>query len=513
MKMRKGAPIIFIWERLAELAEMNQDTVSLYDLKKHFESDPKIQDKLIHTLANFKKMKLIDRKQSTSGVYQLDIDAIIEFNKLYKQDKVKLWYCAKGQQKKIKTPENGNYSCRFSGSCHELAKKYPDIPLKLSMSAQFYARAAVTCQTDSFSNREITGFCNNRGIDITDKAFSNLLVRQSRLFTRPEQFRYFPNKIFFRKYAKEKQFYKILFPDLSDIIDKNYTEINEKKSFVKKDRHTIINAIAAAYTKALSVFDYIRIVDNKGFKIGEQSIRNILKASHETICIAHQEVKQIFYAPNDNFFFFNRNNVESFCKLFPERSEIIKERFNTWQVNQKEEIPNKQSSKELSESEENIASETPVENDSTIENEQIEASQDDQSGSDQQELIDMANVGQSIVAYINKLKKEAKLSTKSNEYLQLKEKHENLSNALINTKNENQSLSGQLEKLKGIVESQNEKIKDLSHKLSVAENKAIPEKKPINGAFKMAEVTRITRLIKKDDHQQSHHQISRAKGR
>ena len=518
MTEKQKTPIELVFEKLVELAENNETNVTLDDMRHYFKEQPSVENKIIACLSNFKRLKILNSVPHAPGLYVIIKDAILPFNDLFKQGKVKLWYNSKGQHKtktkspympqEKKCPTKSQYHNRFKGSCAKIGKKFPDIPKKFSNSAQFYARAAVACQTDLFSNREITDFCNSNGISIEQKDFSNLMTRQSRLFKRPETFKYIPNKIFWKKFLKEKEYFKIVFPDFSEIIEENFNHQDLENRISKKDSRTVIKAVSIAYKKSLSIADYLGIFEFRRFNISEAKIRDFIRENNEIFKIAHHEGKQTFYDIKvDNFFSFNEENIDHFCNLLPDRANIIKERYHLWKVNQRSDTEDNQSSEKSTQEAtdeslqapsdvESVANEVQLKNEEEITENDAQASPSE----DDQEAIDMANVGASIIAYVNQLKKESKLSTQSSEYLQLKGKYENISAVAINARNETQSLQGQIEKLKGIIETQNEKIRELAHKLSVAENKAsvVPKVKPIDGTFKMSEVTRITRLIKAD---------------
>lgn len=533
MSEKQKAPIALVFEKLVELAENEKLNVTLDQLRIHFHKEIISENKIIQFMSNFKKLKIVDGVPHVPGSYIIVKDAILSFNDLYEQNKVKLWYNSKGQHKikrKIsyqhqkKKPDSNQIYNRFMGSCAEIGKKFPDIPKKLSNSAQFYARAAVACQTNIFTNSEIIDFCVSNGVPIDKKDFSNLMTRHSRLFKRTENFKYIPNKIFWKKFLKEKEYFKIVFPDFSEIIEENFNHQDLENRIVKKDFRTIIKAVSIAYNKSLSIADYLSIFEFRRFNISEAKIRDFIRENNEIFKIAYHEGKQTFYDIKvDNFFSFNEENIDHFCNLLPDRANIIKEKYHLWQVNQISYTEDRQSSEKSTQEATDESLQAPSDVESVADevqakNEEEITENDAQTGpsEDDQEAIDIANVGASIIAYVNQLKKESKLSTQSSEYLQLKGKYENISAVAISARNENQSLQGQIAKLKGIIETQNEKIRDLAHKLSVAENKAsvIPKVKPIDGTFKMSEVTRITRLIKDDQptDQSPGHQIINIKG-
>ena len=366
------SPIETVFEWLVLSAKYGQETVRLDDMIDHFKSIE--VSKISQIMSNFKKINLIKGNnwgnKNNPSIYTLNIDAILKFGKEYKQGKVKLWYCSTGQEKKIiKDKKTGNMMIpyvRFKGSCSHLAKRFPDIPKKLASVAQFYARAAIACQTESFTNKQMEKFANDHDIDISSKDFGNVNSQHPLLFDRLSVSIRKANNLFFDKYEKEKEYYKMVFPEYAETIDLNFEER----------------------------------------KTANQPEEKVEVAGPATATVA---------------------------------------------------------------------------DDPTEEN---------------QELIDIANVGQAIVSYINKLKKEAAATTESKEYRDLKAIYDDQSQALVNARNEIQGQSSLIEKFKSIVEAQNEKIRDLSHKLSVSENRAIPEAKPIDGKFKLSEVGRITKLIK-----------------
>lgn len=380
-KMVKS-PIETVFEWLVLSAKHGQETVRLDDMIDHFKSiEP---SKITQIMSNFKKIKLIKGNnwgnKNNPSIYTLNIESILKFGKEYKQGKVKLWYCSSGQEKNIiKDKKTGKIMIpyyRFKGSCSHLAKRFPDIPNKLANVAQFYARAAIACQTESFTNKQMEKFANDHGIDISSKDFGNVNSQNPLLFDRLSVSIRKANNLFFDKYEKEKEYYKMVFPYYSETIDLNFEER----------------------------------------KTANQPAEKVEVAGPATATVADDPTEEA--GPADD----------------------------------------------------------PIE--------------------DNQELIDIANVGQAIVSYINKLKKEAAATTESKEYRDLKAIYDDQSQALVNARNEIQGQSSLIEKFKSIVESQNEKIRDLSHKLSVSENRAIPEAKPIDGKFKLSEVGRITKLIK-----------------
>ena len=383
------SPIETVFEWLVLSAKHGQETVKLDDMIDHFKSIEPV--KIIQIMSNFKRIKLIKGNNwgnmHTAIVYTLEIEAILKFGKEYKNGKVKLWYDHKGQEKKIiKDKKTGKRMIpyeRFKGSCSHLAKRFPDIPEKLANVAQFYARAAIACQTESFTNRRMEKFANDHDIDISSKDFGNFNSRHRLFFDRLSGSTRKANNLFFDKYKKEKEYYKMVFPEYAETI---YLNFAERKTANQKPAEKIEEAGPATDSPAAVA----TVADDPTEEAGPA---------------------------ND-----------------------------------------------------------PIE--------------------DNQELIDIANVGQAIVSYVNKLKKEAAATTESKEYRDLKAIYDDQSQALVNARNEIQGQSSLIEKFKSIVESQNEKIRDLSHKLSVAENRAIPEAKPIDGKFKLSEVGRITKLIK-----------------
>lgn len=242
-------------------------------------------------------------------------------------------------------------------------------------------------------------------------------------------------------------------------------------------------AILTAYNKPLSAYDIVTIAEKRGYKLNVATIGIFFRKHTELV---KYEGKGTFgrmcYTIKPEFLYKHKHKMDKFIEILPYKKDAIIERFKL--IEPKPEV-------ETIEPELNEFIE-PAENE-TGDIHSAESAHDFEE-KDIENYIDAANVGRAILSYIEKLKGAKPQSVKDHDALQAK--YSDAQQTIINQKNEINGLNYQIDKLKRMVEDNNDKLIKLTHELSRFKNEKMTENKPENGKFKMSEVARIATLIK-----------------
>lgn len=250
----------------------------------------------------------------------------------------------------------------------------------------------------------------------------------------------------------------------------------------------IYGAILTAYKKPLSAFDIIQIAGKRGYKVQLATIGHFFRKNQDMVKYEGKGTYgRMTYTVKRAFLSVNRHKIENYIALLPDKKEDIIKRFELLDPVKVEVKPIEP---ELTGPDQSILE--PSEN----ENGDIHSAESEQDfeAQDVEKYIDAANVGRAILSYIERLKSAKPQSVKDQDALQAK--YSDAQQTIINQKNEINGLNYQIDKLKRMVEDNNDKLIKLTHELSRFKNENMPENKPDSGKFKMSEVARMATLIK-----------------
>lgn len=245
--------------------------------------------------------------------------------------------------------------------------------------------------------------------------------------------------------------------------------------------HLVIKAVFAAYQKPLTAPDVEKIALKYGHKVSRAAIIYYVGNKNKQIIKDGKRGRAPLYSPAEKFFEDNAPNIDLFLTILPDKKSNILSRFNMFGGNapaiEKQEVP----------------ADPPAVAD---ENRQLAESHDD----DDLNMVDAANVGASILAYVAALQKKikSKAAIDPGEVDQIRYKYEDSKQTVIGLRSEVQSLNLTIKNLKGIIEKNNQRLIDLNHELSVLKNATQPENKPVRSKFKVSEVARITTIVKRN---------------
>lgn len=455
----------------------------------------KIQIK--NSLYNFVKLSLIESKGDE--VYYLNVDRITAFFEQYKNGLVPIW-----RKKKSSINEN-KIEIEY--------KNITELPEQYKNNQAFHVRAMLAAFPGPFSTKRLLELAKEIGFNyIPRKTFENIRQHLKGSFDLKgldDNVQLFAlNCNFYKKFKKEKGLYLLVFPDREDFInssfamaldeqktigssdDQNASKEPEEEQVVKtesKDRpindsspRYIIAAIFAAYERSLSIRDIIRIASNFGYQVKYGTVNSYCsKHKAKYLIITGKRSSQHLYSPCELFFENYSDKIDHLVEILPEKKDKIKARFNVFF--QSEPIVEK------------IEEDNAKIDQAAIVDTEEEAYSNENEG----EYVEAARVGASIIKYIRtlqmKLKKRDEDPTELNE---LKDKLEQSQLYNISLKNENQNLEYQIEKLKGMLETSNEKLIALNHQLSVLKNRRQNEKEPLPTKFSLSELARVTRFVK-----------------
>lgn len=360
-------------------------------------------------------------------------------------------------------------------------------------AATIRVRAIYSIQNELKTLRELELIAREHSFDVTTKDFRNVYERNHNCFLVQKNGRILNLKVnakWFEKFRHEIEDYISLLPTHEDTIKKafgilsteqkqeNISEENASdtiQEFHKFRPKIVYSAIFAAYEKPLAVIDVYNIAINRGFNIKHPTIGFFFSKYKDQVIECGYRANAKLFNPSELFFKKNLRYLDKFIEALPDKREQLVKNFSKHVIlpaiygNVKEEKP-------VSELENN----TPV-------NENIEVIEND-------EMIDAANVGIAILAYIKELKKNRLKDPQ--EVLELQHKYDDALKTIMQKNDQILSLQGQVKKLAGIIESNNKKIIDLNHRVGVLSNRADGEKNVEPTKFKMSEVAKITKLVK-----------------
>lgn len=471
----------YIAEVLYALDELSKEKseASIKEIRSRLKRN--ITDRQLNqSLHNFRRRQLNLIERIEFNYYKLNRVVIEDVLKRYEAGTFKLWYDSKGQDKINKGGRSAIISRKSkTGFVSNLNQARAIVMYHASISK------------DPMTSKQYRELGESLGISIPRKTFSNIWIQSKDQFHIGKidgQIFYYPNEFFMEKHVPNKDYFESI---IGKSIDMEAFETNEKQIELK-GKYTcgdIAGAILAAYEKPLTTENIINIAASKGFDMNYKSLyaaltignlgyfRKGMKIGKENTFLATQK-------------FFENVDRNILIKILPDKADKINTRYNRIIGPLPEEnSPSSEISAEPADLQtaENTEQKTAPAEISAEENAQEQASN---------ELIEAANVGASIIAYINKLKKRNQ-QTDPTEFEALKEKSEDQSRTILNQRNQIHSFQGQIEKLKGIVENQNENIKNLTHLLGNARMELEELKaKKMPATFNLGEVARITRVVK-----------------
>lgn len=360
------------------------------------------------------------------------------------------------------------------------------------------ARAVASLMTEPFTWYDFIEIVEKNDLKINSKSFGNLINRYPNCFRkegkagRGRQYHTLPD--FFKRFQNEKDLYKNILINDADQIEKNFEIATQSKVVAKpkkikpriefklKPRHVYI-AIFAAYKKSLSPLDVQKIAETYGYVIQHGTIRYFCRHNKDLMIHSRKIGTRFYYEPSVRFFEKFKNKESLLCRILPDKKDDIIERFNSF-LN-----PPKKTDKP-----DNVDTGFDMTRVNAAAGIEERASNDVEKQEVDDEMIEASAIGAAIVQYINKLKRKTEINP--DEYELLKRKYEDSQQALINSRNEIQSMTHQLDKLKDIIEVNNKKILDLTAYIGTLENRKQGELHVLPTKFKMSEVAKIKSFIK-----------------
>lgn len=365
-------------------------------------------------------------------------------------------------------------------------KGVKQMAVKVEVTATMRVRAILALQTGVYNWAGVKKSSEQLGFKINNKAFSNNFTRFPECFKKKGKgiSRTICNtKTFYKKFEHELPAYIQFLPDKEEQLksafgmssDKPIEEETSRTNNIKIRPKIVYCAILAAYEKPLSVTDIHNISIKRGFDVKKPTIGFFMSTKKDQIIKDGYRGNAALFKPLEAFFKSNIRYLDDFIEALPDKKVQIIKNFRQHVI--------------LPERYKDIKPEEPQAH-PAAENQQLLSPETENQETD---MIDAANVGAAIIAYINKLRK----ARNTKDYDDLKHRNDNYRQTIINQTNEINNLNYQLDKLRKNVDDSNQRIIELNHQVSVLKNKLIEEQKALPGTFKMSDVARITKVIKR----------------
>lgn len=459
--------IVKVLQGLKDLAQTH-DNISRNQLMENVDCDLK-ERQLESALHNFSRSQYNLIKRIDSQYMALNKPRIEEIYDLYCKGKIKLWYAANGIERRI--------SKHLQERHHEPISKRDIAKYAIYNHAKKFDNDSVT--REPLSVRKYHEIALQLNFDLTIKDIGNAIHQNKKWYEITKynsDIRYFPKKNFFEDNKK-------LFEKIEAFLDPQRQSAKTKNILIKFSYDHVFYGIIAAYKKPLTIKNIIAIAKKHGYKLKEKSTRNIPYRDSSKYLIKHFKVgRSNSYQLNADFF--SEMKPFDYMEALPDLAERIKKRFDQYSVSKK--------LAEQQQQQQETAQEQPKEQPIATEKSSPENTQAQESD----ELIEAANVGAAIIAYIQKLKKKNK-EVDQTEFDALQLKYDDIALTVVNQRNRISSLDGQAEKMRKIIDNQNNQIKNLTHFLNQA-NLEIEELKnrKMPSSFKLKEVAKIRHMIK-----------------
>jgi hypothetical protein len=451
------------------LANHSKKQISYEEIEKAL-SDGGLQVKTAQiqsAMTNFKQLNLI----SSAGrkVYNLDEKALTDFAQKFIKGKIHIW-----------APKPG-----YDGAKKGRRKNGP------AESHSMIARAIFAAHKKVLSLADVCTIAAEKlGIkDFSQKAASNFIYRNTRLFNsfsgEGRAKLYGPSHVFFSTFVHEKQNYIDLFPDQKAIIDERFDGQPDPAGSPMPKRVHVVQAILTGYKKPLTLKNIAALATRAGYEVTVNYLYWFKRQHQNTLQVTDKGIKNKFYSPNNSFYKVHADKIDLFCEILPERKSEILARFNTHEPG-------------LVKAHEKAHAEDFDKDQPTAE---VEAIEDE---------ISAADVGASIIAYVAKLKEALKAKSHDNAAKRDEMAHvKSLNDQVLGLKNERNSLLTENQKIKAIATSKENRIRELTAKVSkqaahIAKlEEGIDRAKAGRSSFSMGEVAKITTLVKKADKSES----------
>jgi hypothetical protein len=314
---------------------------------------------------------------------------------------------------------------------------------------------------------------------------------------------YGPNGVFFKRYVNEVEHYKKLFPEKAVLISDRFARAKKNGcdqggpdiiqggpdiiDDVELTRATVVRAILAAYEKPLTYKNISRLAARFGYEVKVSYLYAFRNTYAKFLDRVDKGMKALFIKANDQFFKEYAHEIEYYVDLLKNRKEQIYSRFNAH-------VPELAKAHEKAHHEDFDDDQAPAEDKAAEVVEDIE------------QEVSAADVGASIIAYVDKLKTALKKRQAVDVVMRDEKEHiKALNDKIISLKNERTNLTTQNEKQAAIIKSKDKSLSNLESELALKANQIskleIKLERAVAGrsTFKMSEVANISSLLKSSE--------------
>jgi hypothetical protein len=491
------------------------------------------RQQIMSAFSNFKRMKIID--QLGKGHYYIDAEKARAFAKEYIEanGRLSIWNTPKGKARVASNNTRLIDTARAIFAAYEkplsfrdvvnIAKRY-DLKLSYGSASMLkYRDGGKELKTDPLKNGQAMRFTVTPDFYSKNASkinyFVSLLPHRKNIILAHFN-RHVPELV--KKYFADSQESARIIPEPKEIKDKAPPATMPIK-FMAVD---ITRAIVAAYDGPLSVKAIRELAAQHDYRLKKSIVgwyRNNKAIELENV--SGTDCKVYLYEPSGFFWQTNLPRLALFIDILPSRKNYLIERFKknlppgvvdgfTAKENINIEDPaidedrppiGKPLLVNIREKESTGAQESaspPEDQQAAIGIQSAETSED---VSEDINAVDAANVGASILAYLNKLKselrtvKQASVSDSDQGTIaELNKKVESLASSLVGMKAERNNAQFQVTKMEKIIEEKDRRLTGKDKRIEELERKLENAHNHIPKTFKLSEVARMTNLIKED---------------
>lgn len=436
------------------------------------------RQKVTSVISNFKKIGLL--KKIKLYQFLIDRDAAFALADNYSKGKCGLWFNEK----------------KTSGLISGTLDQY-----KRANSNAFYARAIFAAYNKVLSIAEIINIATAKfGVDNISKKSIQMFIWNNKevfnIFKSGEAHKlYGPNPLFFKRFKSEIGYYKEVFPEKADVIENRYAMAIENNKTVenksvdfKLSRVLVVRAILAAYQKPLTYKNISRLAARFGYEVNVPYMYSFKNKFNDFLETVDKGMRAIFIRANDKFFKEFVHEIDIYVDLLENRKDQIYARFNQQEPGL---------AKAHEDAHRKTFDEGPAPDDEKAT--ALVAPEEEEDA----EQVSAADVGASIIAYVDKLKCALKKRQDATDTARDEKEHvRSLHEKILELQNERTALTTKSEKQAAIITSKDQALKRLESELSLKAMQIskleIKLEKAAAGKtkFTLGEVASITTLVK-----------------